>query len=56
MSEKPLVGVVFRQLLRLGYDGPAPVFGEQWKSLFRPISDLLPPRRTRLREIAAGRR
>lgn len=53
---KTLVGVVFRQLLGLGYDGPAPVFDERWTSLFRPISQLLPPRRARLREIVAGGR
>lgn len=53
---KTLVGVVFRQLLRLGYDGPPPVFGDQWTNLFRPVRELLPPRRTRLREIAAGER
>lgn len=53
---KTLVGVVFRQLVRLGYDGPPPVFGDQWTGLFRPIAELLPPRRTRLRQIAAGER
>lgn len=53
---KTLVGVVFRQLVNLGYDGPPPVFGDQWTNLFRPIATLLPPRRTRLRQIAAGER
>lgn len=52
---KILVGTVYRALLSLGYDGPAPEFAEQWTALFRPVRDLLPPRRTRLRELAARR-
>jgi hypothetical protein len=52
---KTLVGTVYRALVALGYDGPVPAFGEQWGALFRPVSKLLPPRRDRLREIAAGR-
>jgi len=50
-----LVGTVHRKLVSLGYVGPVPTFGERWGSLFRPVRDLLPPRRTRLRELAAGR-
>lgn len=53
---RTLVGTVFRALVSLGYAGPAPEFGERWRELFRPIHELLPPRRTRLRELAAGRR
>jgi len=53
---KTLVGTVFRALVKLGYAGPPPEFGERWSALFRPVRDLLPPRRTRLRELAAGRR
>jgi hypothetical protein len=52
---KTLVGIVYRRLVSLGYAGPAPEFGDRWGSLFVPVRDLLPPRRTRLREIAAGR-
>jgi hypothetical protein len=52
---KTLVGTVYRALVTLGYDGPVPAFGEQWAALFRPVHTLLPPRRDRLRELAAGR-
>jgi hypothetical protein len=52
---KTLVGTVYRMLVDLGYDGPAPTFGDRWTALFRPIRELLPPRRARLRELAAGR-
>ena len=52
---KTLVGTVYRKLLSLGYDGPVPEFGDSWRTLFRPVRDLLPPRRIRLRELAAGR-
>jgi hypothetical protein len=50
-----LVGTVYRKLISLGYDGPPPEFGAAWQSLFRPVRELLPPRRTRLRELAAQR-
>src|SRR4051812_5758446 len=55
--ERPrtLVGTVYRKLVSLGYTGPVPQFGDRWAALFRPIRELLPPRRTRLRELAAGR-
>jgi len=53
---KTLVGTVYRKLVGLGYDGPVPEFGERWRSMFRPVRDLLPPRRTRLRELAADGR
>ena len=53
---KTLVGTVYRALVSLGYDGPAPEFTDTWRSLFRPVRELLPPRRTRLRELAAERR
>lgn len=53
---KTLVGTVYRALVSLGYDGPAPEFTDAWRSLFRPVRELLPPRRTRLRELAAGGR
>jgi hypothetical protein len=50
-----LVGSVHRKLVELGYTGRVPEFGEPWKALFRPVRELLPPRRSRLRELAAGR-
>lgn len=53
---RTVVGTVYRALLALGYAGPPPVFGDRWTDLFRPVRALLPPRRTRLRELAAGRR
>lgn len=53
---RTLVGTVFRALVGLGYTGPPPQFDGRWVGLFRPIHELLPPRRTRLRELAAGRR
>ncbi len=52
---RTLVGTVYRKLVGLGYDGPPPVFDARWTSLFSQVRDLLPPRRTRLRELAAGR-
>lgn len=51
-----LVGAVHRALVDLGYTGPAPQVGEEWRRLFAPIRSLLPDRRTRLRERAAERR
>lgn len=35
---KKLVSEIFAQLVRCGYDGPAPVFGDRWSSLFDPIA------------------
>lgn len=52
---RTLVGSVYRKLVSLGYVGPVPEFGQRWSSLFRPVRELLPPRRDRLRELAAGR-
>lgn len=52
---KTLVGTVYRTLLNLGYHGSPPEFGDNWNRLFRSVRELLPPRRTRLREHAAGR-
>ena len=39
-----VVGEVFRQLVRGGYDGPPPVFGDRWASLFMRVSTILGPR------------
>ena len=52
---KTLVGVVYRKLVDFGYRGAPPTFGQDWAALDRRVRDLLPPRRTRLRELAAGR-
>jgi hypothetical protein len=37
--DKPrtVVTAVYAQLVRGGYDGPPPVFGDRWNALFRPI-------------------
>jgi hypothetical protein len=51
-----LIGTVYRTLIGLGYAGPPPQLGEGFHALFRPIRTLLPPRRARLREVAANRR
>ena len=53
---RTLVGTVFRRLVSLGYAGPPPTFGAEWVLLFGAIRAALPPRRTRLRELAAARR
>jgi len=52
---RTLVGTVYRALVSLGYDGPPPDFTDTWRSLFCRVRDLLPPRRTRLRQFAAER-
>lgn len=36
-TPKKLVAEVYGQLVRGGYDGPAPTFGSRWSSLFEPI-------------------
>ncbi|HEU5036717.1 MAG TPA: hypothetical protein VFT70_06925, partial [Nocardioides sp.] len=45
---KTLVGEVYRALLARGYDGPPPVFGDQWRQLFLPLSIAVGPRRARI--------
>jgi hypothetical protein len=40
-SPKATVRLVHYALVAEGYDGPPPVFGEQWESLFRPLADLV---------------
>lgn len=42
---KATVRLVHAALLARGYDGPPPEFGELWESLFRPVSELVRPRR-----------
>jgi hypothetical protein len=44
-SPKATVRLVYAALVARGYEGPPPEFGELWESLFRPISDLVRPRR-----------
>lgn len=41
---RTLVGEVHRILVEQGYDGPAPVFGEQWERLFLPLTTIVGPR------------
>jgi hypothetical protein len=35
------IGRIFSALVEGGYDGPVPTFGEQWRMLFRPLSDVV---------------
>lgn len=44
---KTLVGEVYRALLALGYSGPPPAFGEQWRQLFLSVTVAVGPRRDR---------
>lgn len=53
---RTLIGEIFRELLCLGYDGPAPEFGTQWRSLFRPIRDVIGSRDEWLRAWGRGER
>ncbi|WP_159539721.1 hypothetical protein [Aeromicrobium sp. 9AM] len=46
-TPKKFVAEVYRQLVRGGYDGPAPTFGQRWSSLFDTISA-----RPRLRAVS----
>ena len=46
---KTRVGDVHRALLAGGYDGPPPSLGDQWQMLFLRVSDVVGPRRDRLR-------
>jgi hypothetical protein len=48
-----IVGV-YRVLVARGYTGPAPDFGERWRSLFMRLSDLVEARRPTSRRV--GRR
>lgn len=40
-SPKATVRLVHGALVAQGYDGPPPIFGEQWESLFLPLADLV---------------
>ena len=44
-SPKATVRRVHAELVERGYDGPPPEFGPMWDSLFRPLADLVRPRR-----------
>ncbi len=43
-APQTVVSSVYRQLLKGGYDGPAPTFGLRWKRLFGSLSDASKPR------------
>jgi len=43
-SPRLAVGRVYRCLLKAGYDGPPPHFGEVWRVLFAPLSVAVGPR------------
>jgi hypothetical protein len=43
-SPRIAVGRVYRALLKAGYDGPPPRFGDQWRLLFLPVSVAVGPR------------
>jgi len=49
-----LVREAHRELVRLGYDGPAPEFGDRWRLLFRPIRDSVGSRNEWLRAYGRG--
>lgn len=51
---RTLVGEIYRALLALGYDGPAPSFGEHWRQLFLPLSLAVGPRRARITRRAVS--
>lgn len=44
---RALVARIHRTLVERGYDGPAPVFGDRWESLFEPVAI-----RSRLRAVS----
>lgn len=44
---RTLVGEVYRELVDRGYDGRPPEFGEQWRSLFARVTDVIGPRTER---------
>jgi very-short-patch-repair endonuclease len=41
---RSVVSRVYRELVKAGYDGPPPVFGEQWRLLFTHLSTIIGPR------------
>lgn len=53
-NPRKFVVAVHRELIALGYDGPAPEFGDRWRSLFRPIRDVVGSREEWLRAYGRG--
>ena len=51
---RALVGAIHRELIALGYEGPAPEFGERWRQLFRPIREIVGSRSDWLRAWGRG--
>lgn len=49
-----MVGDVYRALLKGGYDGPPPAFGQPWQILFGRLSSAVGPRKGRDRHRAVG--
>jgi hypothetical protein len=45
---------VHRELIHLGYDGPPPTFANRWRSLFRPIREVVGSRDEWLKAFARG--
>jgi len=54
--ERPrqLVMEVHHALVARGYDGPRPEFGERWRQLFAPLSDVVAAQRRCVR-VGSGR-
>ena len=48
-----LCGVIYRELVGAGYEGPPPVFGERWSMLFGSVSNAVgpPERRSRVQAV-----
>lgn len=52
---RSVVGEVFRELVRRGYDGPPPSFGERWRLLFASCATAAGPRSERYRSRQRSR-
>ncbi len=53
LRPRTMVGEVYRALLRGGYDGPPPAFGQEWEALFGKLSAAVGPRHDRYRSSGA---
>ena len=53
-QSRKLVLAIHQELISLGYNGPAPAFGERWRSLFRPIRETVGSRDEWLKAYARG--
>lgn len=51
---RKLALLVHRELVRLGYVGPEPAFGDRWRSLFRPIREVVGSRDEWLKAYGRG--